>query len=142
MNFVRLAANFIRVIAILQLLTTGLCFVPESVLESLYAWGGLGHLPHLPFLCYVIRGASYCQGAIGVLLWIIGTDVVRYRPLAIATGGIYLVAAPAFWAIHAIAGMPRWWAIMDTVACFFFGATLLVLCWLARPRSSVSPAVA
>jgi hypothetical protein len=136
MKFARSTAYLIRGIAIVQLLTVGLCFVPESGFADLYAWAGLGHMPHLPFLRYVIRGASYCQGAIGVLLWIVGSDVVRYRPLVIATGAIYLAAAPAFWVIHVFAGMPRWWAVMDTAACFLMGAALLVLCLLSSSDAS------
>ncbi len=139
MRFARSTANLIRAIAILQLLTAGFCFVPQSALDFLYSWVGLGQMPDLPFLRYVIRGASYCQGAIGVLLWIIASDVVRYRPLVIATGAIYLVAVPAFWAIDVMTGMPRWWAIMDTASCFLTGGILLALCFLSSSRAQQAP---
>lgn len=124
----RAIGNFVRAIAVVQLLTLGVCFVPESALASFLAWAGQGPVPHLPFLYYVVRGASYCQAAFGVWLWIIAGDVVRYRPLVLATGGIYLVAAPVFAVIHFVTGMPRWWAIMDVGSCFFAGAGLLILC--------------
>jgi len=141
MKFIRSTAYFLRFIAIVQLLTFGLCFLPKSSFADLYAWTGLGHMPHLPFLDYVIRGASYCQGAIGLLLWVIATDVIRYRPLVVITGVIYLVGAPVFYLIHASAGMPHWWAVMDTVSCFFVGAVLLTLCFLsARGAARISTA--
>jgi len=141
MRYARSTANLVRFIAVLQLLTAGFCFVPERVLEFLYAWVGFGHMPDLPFLRYVIRGASYCQGAIGIFLWVIATDVVRYRPLVVATGAIYLAAAPVFWTIHVMAGMPRWWAIMDTTSCFLMGSALLVLCFcLHRERQQTTDA--
>jgi hypothetical protein len=142
MKSIRVTANFLRVIALLQLLTAGLCFVPESTLGSLYSWAGLGQMPHLPFLRYVVRGAAYCQGAVGLLLWVIATDVIRFRPLVITTAAIYLVAAPAFYVIHATAGMPRWWAIMDTASCFVVGAVLLALCRLSSSDASPTRTVA
>lgn len=136
MRPVRSTANFLRLIAVLQILTTGICFIPEDSLSWFYAWAGLGQMPHVPFLLYVIRGAAYCQGAIGVWLWVIASDVVRYRPLVITTAVIYLVAAPVFYVIHVIAGMPRWWAVMDTVSCFLMGGILLALCLWPGPTAS------
>jgi hypothetical protein len=141
MKFIRSTTNLLRFIAIVQLLTFGLCLVPESVFADLYAWTGLGHWPHLPFLNYVIRGASYCQGAIGLLLWVVATDVIRYRPLVITTGVIYLLGAPAFYLIHASARTPHWWALMDTISCFLFGAVLLMLCFVSSPDVSPTPTV-
>lgn len=120
------ASNFLRFVAILQMLTAFVAFVPEKLLAGFQMRIGLGPLPHLPLFLYVLRGAAYCQGAIGVLLWITASDVVRYRALVIATGWIYLVAGPAFYLIHAQSGTPAWWAILDTVSCLFFGAVVLV----------------
>lgn len=74
-----------------------------------------------------------CQAGIGLLLWIIAGDLVRYRPLVVATGGIYLFGAPVFWLIHASAGTPRWWAVMDVLSCSLAGAGLLALCVLSSP---------
>lgn len=142
MKFIRSITYLLRFIAVVQLLTFGLCFVPESVFVDLYAWTGLGHWPRLPFLNYVVRGASYCQGAIGLLLWVIATDVIRYRPLVITTGVIYLVGGPAFYLIHASAGMPHWWAVMDSVSCGLFGAVLLTLCLWRSPTASPTPTAA
>jgi hypothetical protein len=88
-------------------------------------------MPDDPVLRYVIRGASLAQGAIGVLLWVIATDVVRFRPLVVTTAWIYLLGAPAYYFIDSVAGMPRFWCIFDCVFCFLAGGVLLILCLMS-----------
>jgi hypothetical protein len=134
MTSARATANFLRLLAILQILTGAIVFMPVAWIAAWHAWLGLGPLPDDAVLRYVIRGAAYAQGAIGVLLWIMATDVVRYRPLVIATAAIYLVGAPAFYSIDTIAGMPRFWCIFDSVSCLLSGAILLVLCLGSAPK--------
>jgi hypothetical protein len=126
MSSLQTTSKFLRFVAILQVLTALIVFLPENLLATFQAAIGLGQLPHLPLFLYVLRGAAYCQGAIGVLLWIIAGDVVRYRALVLATGVIYLAAAPAFCLIHAEAGTPMWWAILDSASCFAVGAVVLL----------------
>ena len=118
------------------MLTLGIVFVPDAWLASWHVGLGLGPMPDAVLLRYVIRGASYCQAAIGVLLWIIAVDVLRYRPLAIASGVIYLVGGPAFYLIDAWAGLPRWWRLMDSISCFLAGGVLLVLCALCSAKTA------
>lgn len=119
-------STFLRLVAILQVLTALVAFIPEKLLAVFQLQIGLGPLPHLPLFLYVLRGAAYCQGGIGVLLWIIAGDVVRYRPLMVATGMIYLIAGPAFYWIHVESGTPIWWAILDSVSCFVIGIVVLL----------------
>lgn len=136
MTFTRSTANFLRFIAVVQMLTLGIVFVPEAWIDSWHGWLGLGQMPDSPFLRYVIRGASYCQAGIGVLLWVMATDVVRYRPLVIATSAIYLVGGLAFYFIDTIAGLPRWWCLMDSVSCLLAGGVLLTLCLLSSRNAT------
>ncbi len=84
-------------------------------------------------LRYALRGGAFVQGAIGVLIWIIAGDVIRYRPLAIATGAIYLASGPAFYAIDTISGMPHFWCLFDGASCFVTGSVLLALSLGSRP---------
>ena len=120
-------ATFLRFLAILQMLTGGLTFIPNAWLADWHAWLGLGHLPDDALLRYVVRGGAFVQGAIGILIWIMATDVVRYRPLVMAVGWIYLVSGPAFFLIDFIAGMPLFWCAMDGVSCFAVGSIILAL---------------
>ena len=117
----------LRLLAILQILTAGIALMPMTWIAAWHAWVGLGHLPDHAFLRYVVRGGAFVQGAIGVLIWVIATDVVRYRPLVLTVGGIYLVSGPAFYFIDSTAGMPPFWGMMDGAACFLTGSILLAL---------------
>ena len=125
-------SRFLRCIAVVQLLTLGLVFVPEGWMASWHRGLGLGTMPDAAFLRYVIRGASYCQAAIGVLLWVMATDVVRYRPLVLTVAAIYLAGGPVFYFVDGLAGMPRWWGWMDSLSCVFAGGVLLALCLKER----------
>jgi hypothetical protein len=133
---VRSTANCLRFLAICELLIFSITFMPESWLASFHAWLGLGHLPDSVFLRYIIRGATLCQGAIGAALWIMASDVTRYRPLVIATAIALVAASPCFLIIDTVSGMPLAARIWDCTACFLAGTTLLALClWPSRQTS-------
>lgn len=133
-------AKFLRFLAILQMLTGLIMFLPAASIDWWHRWLGLGHAPDDLVLRYVIRGGGYVQGAIGVLLWVIATDVVRHRPLVLTTGVIYLVSGPAFYFIDAVSGMPRYWCIFDGVSCLLVVGIILAMCWPPSRREHSSPA--
>lgn len=98
-------------------------------METSHAWLGLGEMPGGPILMFMIRQASFFYGVHGVLLWLLASDVVRFRPLVIFTGVSYLLAAPVFFIIDHTSEMPVWWMVVDAVSCAFLGSALL---WLNR----------
>ena len=99
--------------------------MPRSWMEISHEWLGLGQMPGGPILMFLIRQASYTYGMHGVSLWVLATDVRRFRLLVILNGIAYLLAAPVFLAIDYSTGMPLWWTIEDTVGCGLLGAALL-----------------
>lgn len=127
MKSVRPITVCLRLLAILQILTAGIAIMPIAWIAAWHVWLGLGALPDDAVLRYVVRGGAFVQGAIGILIWIMATDVVRYRPLVIAVGGIYLVSGPAFYFIDSTAGMPLAWCVLDGASCFVTGSVLLIL---------------
>jgi hypothetical protein len=126
------ATQFLRLVAVVQILTFAVIFMPPAWIASWHSWVGLGVMTDTPVFRYVLRGASYVQGAIGVLLWVMAMDVVRYRPLVLTTAIIYLVGCPAYYLIDSVAGIPRTWCIFDSAFCFVIGGILLALC-LVQP---------
>ncbi|MEY4485181.1 MAG: hypothetical protein RL693_2633 [Verrucomicrobiota bacterium] len=137
MTLIRSTSNTLRFVAIVQMLTFAVVFMPLSWIEVWHHWLGMGVMPDDPVLRYVIRGASYVQGAVGVLIWVMATDVIRYRPLIVTVAVINLASAPVFYLIDAIAGMPRFWCIFDFAYCFLAGGVLLALCLLSSPNRPV-----
>jgi hypothetical protein len=101
-------------------------------MEISHAWLGLGEMPDGPLLMFMIRQASYTYGVHGLSLWLIATDVERFRPFVVFNGIAFLLAAPVFFLIDLTSGMPLWWAASDPVSCGFLGAALL---WLALHKS-------
>jgi hypothetical protein len=127
---------FLRFIAACQLLAFIAVFVPISVwLPGWYSWLRLGPAPEVSaVLRYVIGATAFFQAAIGVWLWIMLSDVVRYCRLLVATAVIYLVAVPIFYYIDAAAGLPLWWRMYDSIWCLIVSVALLMLC--RRPIQS------
>lgn len=127
MKSIRPITICLRLLAILQILTAGIALMPMTWIAAWHAWLGLGSLPDDAFLRYVVRGGAFVQGAIGVLIWAIASDVIRYRPLVLTVGGIYVVSGPVFYFIDSTAGMPPFWGATDGAACFLIGSIILAL---------------
>ncbi len=84
-------------------------------------------MPSGPIIMFMIRQASYAYGMHGVSLWLLATNVKRYRPLILFNAVAFSVAAVVFAAIDYSAGMPHWWTVADAFGCASFGAALLLL---------------
>jgi hypothetical protein len=106
--------------------------MPREWMAATHAWLGLGDMPDGPVFSFVIRQASFVYAMHGVLLWIVASDVVRYRPIVIYTGVGYFVAGPAFFLIDWISGTPWLWTVFDSVSCFALGVAILGLVKWAR----------
>ncbi|HEX9917977.1 MAG TPA: hypothetical protein VGA87_02355 [Pyrinomonadaceae bacterium] len=129
MNRRRLQSWLLRVAGSVEILAFGAVLMPRSWMEASHAWLGLGEMPRGAVLMFMIRQASYVYGMHGVLLWILASDVTRYRPLIRFTIFSFLLAALVFPAIDHTAGLPLYWTVSDAAACAFFGGALL---WLDR----------
>jgi hypothetical protein len=136
MTSIRSTVIFLRIVAIVQMLTFSVVLMPVAWIAAWHVWLGMGVMPDDPVLRYIIRGASFVQGGLGVLVWVISTDVIRYRPLVITIAAICLFAAPAFYFIDATAGMPRSWCIFDFSYCLLAGGVLLALCPSSSPKAT------
>jgi hypothetical protein len=104
-------------------------------MEISHAWLGLGEMPSVPVLIFLIRQASYTYGVHGISLWVLASNVVRFRPLVILNGISFLVAGPVFFMIDYTSGVPWWWTIADPLSCMSFGAALLSLSRKIEPST-------
>lgn len=101
--------------------------MPRSWMELSHVWLGLGEMPTGAVVMFMIRQASYTYGMHGISLWVLASDVDRFRPLVILNGISFLLAAPVFFMIDYTSAVPFWWTIVDSVSCGLFGATVLLL---------------
>jgi len=123
----RLQAWVLRLAGSVELLAFFAVIVPRSWMASAHGWLGLGEMPDGAITMFMIRQASFTYGLHGVLLWLMSSDVIRFRPLVLFTGVSYLLAGPVFFLIDLTTGMPWFWTAGDTVASVSLGAALLFL---------------
>ncbi len=127
MNHQALQANLLRLAGSTELLAFASVIMPRAWMEVAHEWLGLGEMPGGAVLIFLIRQASYVYGMHGVSLWLLATDVRRFRPLVIFNGVSFVLAAPIFFLIDYYSGMPLWWSVVDPLGCGFFGVALLLL---------------
>ena len=127
MNRKRLLVWLLRLSGTVEILAFISVVMPRSWMEISHEWLGMGTMPEGALLMFMIRQASYAYGMHGVSLWILASDVVRFRPLIVFNGVAFLLAGPVFFLIDYLTGMPLWWTIFDALACGFIGAALLLL---------------
>ena len=108
----RIQRLVLRVAAVIQFTALPGALLPRQGTEKLSWLMGLGEPPMVPLMVYMAGGCAFVYLAEGVILWLLSRDVVRYRPLVIASGWIYVAGGPAFLWIDTQAGSPtggrRW----------------------------------
>ena len=127
MNSQRLQSWLLRLAGAVEILAFFAVIMPRSWMEVSHAWLGMGEMPSGPLIMFMIRQASYTYGMHGVSLWILASDVTRFRTLILLNAIAFLLAAPVFFLIDLTSGMPWFWTVGDSLSCGFFGAALLLL---------------
>ena len=133
MNRLHLQAWLLRVAGAVEIVAFIAVVMPRSWMEISHTSVGLGEMPEAPVLMFLIRQASYTYGVHGISLWVLASNVERFRPLIVLNGIAFLVGGPVFFLIDYTSGMPWWWTLADPISCFCFGAALL---WLTRRSES------
>jgi len=127
MNHQRILAWLLRLVGAVEILAFVAVVLPRAQMELAHRWLGMGEMASGPLIMFMIRQASYTYGMHGVSLWVLASNVERFRPLVILNGISFVLAAVVFFLIDYNAGMPLWWALGDTFGCGVFGAALLYL---------------
>ena len=128
----RLQAWLLRLVGAVEVLAFGAVVMPRAWMGAGYAWLGVGEMPPGPVFESVMRQVSFTYGVHGVALWLIASDVVRYRPLVVLTALGYLLAGPVFLLTDVSLGMPPSWAAGNGGSCLLIGVLLLGLLWGER----------
>jgi hypothetical protein len=103
--------------------------MPQRWMAVTHQWLGLGEFPASALMDYMIRSVSFLYGLHGVLLWLLATDVRRFRLLIVYTAASYLLAAAAFTVIDLTNNMPWWWTLGEVGSVIWLGG---ILVWLLR----------
>ena len=129
MNYRRLQAWVLRLVGAVEVLAFGAVVLPRAWMNAMHARMGLADMPEGPVFDSVMRQVSFTYGLHGIGMWLIASDVVRYRPLVILTGIGYLAAGPAFLLIDLSNGMPWFWTAGNGGSCLLIGVLVLGLLW-------------
>jgi hypothetical protein len=141
MNYQRLQAWVLRLVGAVEVLAFGAVVLPREWMEAMHGRLGMAEMPTGPVFDSVMRQVSFTYGLHGVAMWIIASDVVRYRPLVVFTGIGYLLAGPVFVLIDLTAGMPWFWAAGNGGSCLLVGLIVLGLLWGEKTRGNGGIAV-
>lgn len=115
-------------------LFTGLpgAILPGTAVKKFSWLMGLDQPSLGPVVIYLAGNAGYVFVSLGLVLWVISNDVIRYRTLVILSGWIFAVGSPAYLSIDLQCPLPWWWVAMDGASCLAIGGGIL---WACRPRS-------
>ena len=127
MNSRRILAWLLRLMGSVEILAFLAVFMPRSWMEVSHTWLGMGEMVSGPLIMFMIRQASYTYGMHGISLWVLASDVARFRTLVILNGIAYLLAGPLFFWIDFSNGIPWWWTVIDSLGCGSAGVVILLL---------------
>ena len=127
MNRLSLQSWLLRMTGLVEILAFVAVVMPRSWMEISHAWLGLGEMPGGIIIMFLIRQSSYTYGVHGISLWILASDVIRFRPLIRFNGVSYLIASPVFFVIDYTTSTPFFWTVIDTMGCAFIGGAILLL---------------
>jgi len=125
----RLLVWLLRFEAAVLLLAFPTMLLPVSWMAATHRWLGLGEFPATPLVDYLCRSIAALYGFHGVLVWIVSTDVRRYRALVSYLAIMGLLFGVAILAVDLHAGMPWHWALFEGPPIF---ASAIVIGLLLR----------
>ncbi len=127
-------ANSLRVVGFSWILG-GVGFFFPWTWELLLSWFGMGKIQPSVFMSFILVVAGWLSVAIGLIVWIVATDILRYRPIVMAIIALHLIAAPVFYWIDSAIGMTTSWSIFDC-ACWLASGGFPLAFWLWPSQSS------
>jgi hypothetical protein len=115
-------------------------FLPVESMASTHRWLGLGEFPRAPIVDYLARSVAAFYGFHGVLLFLISTDVVRFRPLVWYVAVMNVLLGVTLLAIDVPAGLPAYWIALEGPPVIVIGLLVAFFNWRLVPAADVSVA--
>jgi hypothetical protein len=111
--------------------------LPVEWMASTHAQLGLGEFPRAPVVDYLARSIAALYGFHGVLVLIVSTDPIRYRPIVWFIAVMNIVFGLMMIAVDLHAGLPGYWTALEGPPIVAFGMVIGFL----NSRMPVVPAV-
>ena len=116
-----------RVVGTGGLLAFPCALMPESWMNAIHEFLGMGPLPSEPIVGYLARSTSLFYAGLGGLLWGLSNSPGSYRALIRYVGGAVFLFGLLLFAIDHGEGLPRWWWLFEGPFSMAYGAVILVL---------------
>ena len=113
-------------------------FLPVEWMASTHRWLGLGEFPRAPIVDYLARSVAAFYGFHVVLLFVISTDVVRFRPLVWYVAVMNVLFGVTLLAIDVHAGLPAYWIAFEGPPVIVIGLLVAFFNWRLAPAADVS----
>ena len=113
-------------------------FLPVDWMASTHRWLGLGEFPRTPIVDYLARSVAAFYGFHGAMLFLISTDVVRYRLLVWYVAVMNVVFGFILLAIDIHAGLPAYWIAFEGPPVVIIGLLVAYFNWRLVPAADVS----
>lgn len=110
-------------------------FLPAETMAAIHERLGLGDFPDTALTSYLTRSLSAMYAFHGALLFILSTDVRRYRTAIIFLGWSTAALGAAMLGIDLHAPMPLWWTLAEGPWVIAIGAFLATLARRLEPSS-------
>jgi hypothetical protein len=115
-------------------------FLPVEWMASTHRWLGLGEFPRAPIVDYLARSVAAFYGFHGMLLFLISTDIVRFRPLVWYVAVMNVLFGVTLLAIDVHAGLPAYWIALEGPPVIVIGLLVAFFNWRLVPAADVSVA--
>lgn len=108
-------------------------FLPDETMSAVHDRLGLGPFPAAPLTSYLTRSLSAMYAFHGALLFILATDVRRYRAAIIFLGWTTSALGATLLGIDLQAPMPLWWTLAEGPWVIMIGFVLVGLARRLEP---------
>lgn len=123
----KLLKFFFRAGACVLFLAVFPIFFPVSWMSEHHRLLGLGLFPETAITDYLTRSLSALYAIHGGVLWIVGGNLRRFRPLAVYVAWLNVVLGLVLLGIDLHAGMPWWWTAFEGPGLVSMGVVQILL---------------
>lgn len=125
----------LRVVGGAALFAAPCAMMPYSWMNTIHQVLGMGDLPDKPVVGYLARSTSAFYALLGGLLWVLSSDLRRYRPVLCYLGGAIILFGLMLLCVDFLGGMPLWWSLAEGPFNIGFGTAVLVLSLRIGPHT-------
>lgn len=101
--------------------------LPEDWMASTHERLGLGEFPRAPVVDYLARSIAALYGFHGVLVLLVSTDPIRYRPIVWFIAVMNIVFGLMMIGIDVQAGLPAYWTALEGPPIVLLGVAIALL---------------